>query len=325
MTFGFSRRPPARCHFLPRLVAGSLLWAALLCSLIQGAGAAPPPGETAVPLGRLVAVGQHRLHLYCSGTGTPTVVLEAGLGGNHLDWIRAQPELSKTTQVCSYDRAGYGWSEPGPKPRTVERISGELQLLLRNAGIGGPIILVGHSFGGMLSLYYTAHNADQVIGLVLIDSMHPDQYERFHDVGVEVPVEPARGIIHATPEVLTFGIPEAYRALAHQLARRESTRSSMFNELRNIRESMAQVKAAPPTAVVRAEVILHGRREWDRLYGDGRMEDLWIRLQADLARQIGATRLVVASRSGHQVALEDPALVEKIVAGVIRDLRAASD
>jgi pimeloyl-ACP methyl ester carboxylesterase len=298
---------PARRRGSPRLRLGAGF-----------AGAAPPPGETAVPLGRLVAVGQHRLHLYCSGTGTPTVVLEAGLGGNHLDWIRAQPELSKTTQVCSYDRAGYGWS-------TVERISGELQLLLRNAGIGGPIILVGHSFGGMLSLYYTAHNADQVIGLVLIDSMHPDQYERFHDVGVEVPVEPARGIIHATPEVLTFGIPEAYRALAHQLARRESTRSSMFNELRNIRESMAQVKAAPPTAVVRAEVILHGRREWDRLYGDGRMEDLWIRLQADLARQIGATRLVVASRSGHQVALEDPALVEKIVAGVIRDLRAASD
>ena len=118
----------------------------------------PQAGGPAAPLGRLVSVGYHRLHLYCTGHGSPTIVLEAGIGGNHLDLIRIQPGLSKTTRVCSYDRAGYGWSGPGPKPRTASRIAGELELLLRNARIDGPIVLVGHSFGGALSLYYAGRH-----------------------------------------------------------------------------------------------------------------------------------------------------------------------
>ncbi len=281
-------------------------------------------GATATPLGRLVPVGQHRLHLYCTGSGSPTVVLEAGMGGNHLDWIRAQPQISRTTQVCSYDRAGHGWSEPGPKPRTAERIAGELEELLRNAGIGGPVVLVGHSFGGVLALYYAGRHADQVAGLVLVDSMHPDQFDRFREAGIEVPEEPTRGVIHSLPEIVTSGIPPAYKALAYELATRDSARSFMFNEMRNLQLSLAQVRALPPPGELRAEVILHGRREWDRIYRDGRMENLWIRMQAELAERIGAKRLVVASNSGHQVPLDAPDLVEKIVAAVVRDIRAGT-
>ena len=84
---------------------------------------------------------------------------------------------------------------------------------------------------------------------------------------------------------------------------------------------MAQVKSAWPAPGIGAEVILHGRRDWDRLYADGRMENLWTRLQADLARRLGAVRLVVSWRSGHQVPLEDPELIEKVVRLVIRDSR----
>lgn len=295
----------------------------MACLLQTGSAvAAPGDGAATAPLGRLVSVGAHRLHLYCSGQGAPTVVLEAGIGANHLDWIRVQPEISKTTRVCSYDRAGYGWSEPGPRPRTAEQISGELSLLLRNAKIDGPIILVGHSFGGVLSLYYARRNAEQVVGLVLVDSMHPDQFDRFREAGIEVPTEPTSAAVGSSPRMLISGIPQDYQAMAFELARKDSVRAVMFDELRNIRLTLAQVNEAARDAPIRSEVILHGRRAWDRLYRDGRMENLWILLQADLAKRIGATRLVVSSRSGHQVPLEDPKLVEKLVRWVVRDVRA---
>ena len=295
-----------------------------MCLLAQGSGA----GEVAagadpgVPLGRLVDIGRHRLHIHCTGAGAPTVVLEAGLGGNHLDWVLVQPEIAKVTRVCSYDRAGYGWSDPGPQPRTAAMIAGELALLLSTAGIDGPLVMVGHSFGGALAFYYARQHPDQVAGLVLVDSMHPDQYERFHEVGIDLPVELGDGGLVSSPQALTVDIPEPYRPFAAALARREATRAAISDELRNMPRSLAEVNAAPPLPPMPAEVILHGRRDWDRLYRDGRMENIWIRLQADLARQVGATRLIVATGAGHQVPLEQPDLVVKMVRAVVGNLRA---
>ena len=101
----------------------------------------PPPGT-------LVDVGGFRLHINCVGTGSPTVVLDAGLGGSSLDWSLVQPELGRSTRVCAYDRAGMGWSDPGPQPRTPGQIARELHTLLTNAGIAGPYVLVGHSLAG---------------------------------------------------------------------------------------------------------------------------------------------------------------------------------
>ena len=104
---------------------------------------------TAYPApGRLVDVGGYKLHLDCQGTGSPTVVLDAGLGGSSLDWTLVQPELATTTRVCTYDRAGMGWSDAGPMPRSPSHIAEELHVLLTNAGVAGPYVLVGHSLGG---------------------------------------------------------------------------------------------------------------------------------------------------------------------------------
>ena len=123
----------------------------------------PPPG-------RLVDVGGHRLHLYCTGTGSPTVVLETGMGGFSIYWIRVQPEVAKFTRVCSYDRAGLGWSEPGPEPRTVRQFVTELRALLKNAGATGPYVIVGHSLGGFTARFYASHHPEEVAGAVLVDS-----------------------------------------------------------------------------------------------------------------------------------------------------------
>jgi len=132
----------------------------------------PPPGQ-------MVDVGGYRLHLYCVGKnveGSPTVILEHGLGATSAAWARVQPEIAQTTRVCAYDRAGMGWSDPGPAPRDAEHIVTELHSLLQNAGIPGPYVLVGWSFGGLYVRMYAGKYPTEVSGIVLLDSSHHDQW-----------------------------------------------------------------------------------------------------------------------------------------------------
>jgi len=134
----------------------------------------PPPGQ-------MVDVGGYRLHLYCTGAnvnGSPTVILEQGGGGNTLGWFLVQPEVAKATRVCSYDRAGQGWSGPAPEPRDGESIAKDLHTLLQNAGIPGPYVLAGHSYGGLFVRAYAAYYPEEIVGLVLLDSAHPDEWTR---------------------------------------------------------------------------------------------------------------------------------------------------
>jgi pimeloyl-ACP methyl ester carboxylesterase len=132
----------------------------------------PPPGE-------MVDMGGYSLHINCVGQGSPTVLLDAGSGLFSAQWVRVQREVSGTTRVCAYDRAGMGWSEMGPDPRDARRITGELHTLLGKAGIEGPYVLVGHSFGGMYMQTYAARYPDEVAGVALVDSStDPDQFSQ---------------------------------------------------------------------------------------------------------------------------------------------------
>ena len=132
----------------------------------------PPPGQ-------MVAVGGYQMHLYCTGAnvdGSPTVILETGLGSTSSSWALVQPEVAKATRVCSYDRAGMGWSDASPEPRDALHIAGELHALLQNANIPGPYVLVGWSYGGLYVRQYAGQFGEEVAGLVLLDSSHPDQW-----------------------------------------------------------------------------------------------------------------------------------------------------
>lgn len=119
--------------------------------------------------GQRIDVGGYQLHLYCLGQGDPTVILIHGLGGNSYHWALVQPALAATTRVCAYDRAGYAWSDPGPRPRSPLQNAHELQTLLTAAGITGPLILVGHSWGTHGAQVYAELYPESVRGLVLVD------------------------------------------------------------------------------------------------------------------------------------------------------------
>ena len=125
--------------------------------------------------GHLVQAGSIRMNIDCSGQGSPTVILESGSGGPSIDWLMVQPEVAKFTRVCSYDRAGYGWSDSGPEPRSSLQIARELKQLLEAAGEKGPYVLVGHSMGGYDIRVYTGLYPNDVAGMVLVDASHEDQ------------------------------------------------------------------------------------------------------------------------------------------------------
>jgi pimeloyl-ACP methyl ester carboxylesterase len=128
--------------------------------------------------GQLVEVGGYQMHMYCVGVntaGSPTVILESGLGATSSAWAWIQPEVAKTTRVCSYDRAGMGASDPRPEPRDAKHIASELHMLLQNANISRPYVLVGWSYGGVYVRVYADQYPEDVVGLVLLDGSSPEQ------------------------------------------------------------------------------------------------------------------------------------------------------
>jgi pimeloyl-ACP methyl ester carboxylesterase len=136
---------------------------------VVSVGSSPADVLYAKP-GKLVAVNGFRLNLYCMGSGSPTVVFDSGWEDWAPAWSKVQPEVAKWTRACSYDRAGAGFSDPGPMPRTSVHIAEELRIALHRAGIAGPYILVGHAFGGDNVRTFADLYMREVAGLVLVDA-----------------------------------------------------------------------------------------------------------------------------------------------------------
>ena len=164
------------------LLAGKAVLSSVVLILVAGLvfqWSATRLDERRYPMpGVMVEVHGHRMHLDCRGEGSPTVLLDAGLGDSASTWALVQPQVAKFTRVCSYDRPGLGWSEKSSGERDSRHVATELQDLLLQAHIPGPYLLVGHSFGGYIQLVFQSHYPDQVVGIVLVDSSHPDQGNR---------------------------------------------------------------------------------------------------------------------------------------------------
>jgi pimeloyl-ACP methyl ester carboxylesterase len=194
-----------------RRIGKALLWlvGVLLALAVAGAiyqaiatelaeRAYPPPGE-------MVDVGGYRLHINCVGQGSPNVILDAGSGGMSAQWVRVQQEVSGTTRVCAYDRAGMGWSEMGPEPRDAKQITGELHTLLGKAGIEEPYVLVGHSFGGLYMQTYAHRYPDEVAGVALVDSStDPDQFSQRPEARDSY--EPQKQAFAVGPQLVRLGV-----------------------------------------------------------------------------------------------------------------------
>lgn len=282
-------------------------------------------GRTHAVPGIRVHVGNHLMHINCVGHGTPTVVLDSGLGGTSLDWVFVQPEIARYTRVCAYDRAGYGWSDTNPRPRTSLNIAEELHTLLKAAHISGPYVLVGHSFGGFNARLFASLYPHDTAGLVLVDAANERQFVRFEEAGANQSTAPrGRNFVLFAQAPLPPNLPPELQPIARSLASARSTMVAVRGELASFRHSAEQVAHAPPLPDVPIAVITRGKRVWPRNERGDRMERLWMELQDELAHLNPHAVHLIAENSGHYVQLEQPAVVNNAIHVIVEAVRTSS-
>ena len=280
---------------------------------LAGAGflaASPATPESAIP-GKLVDVGGYRLHIYCEGEGIPTIIFDSGTGGFSLEWTRVQNVLSRRTRVCSYDRAGYGWSDMGPLPRTSMRITRELHTLLVKADVTGPYILAGHSFGGYTAQLFARNYPEETAGLVLIDASHPEQIERMpgREAGTPAKRVPGAHSYIVSRHIMHPNFPDEVVLIARRIMNSWHHTSTWREEMTVFPLSAKQVLASKPMPAVPVVVLTRGRRIWpNNAYGD-EMERVWMELQDELSQLSDNSVHLIAERSGHSIHLDQPEIV----------------
>lgn len=300
------------------LALGGLTWLAGMWAKANLAKEYTPPGQ-------MIDLGGYNLHLHCRGQGRPTVLLEAGLNDFSVQWALVQPAVAQFTQVCAYDRAGLGWSEPSPQPRTSAMMVDELHTLLTKAGVTGPYVLVGHSFGGINMRRFAHQYPDTVRGMVLVDAAHEAQ-------GVRVPalhsateqlIQQFRllarlngfGLLALAPtQIPNRGLPAD--ALAQYRARLATSdyfkaaiaESAAFYTARN------DASISNLTSLGELPLIVISRGQGAPLPGltvaeNEEYEQNWRSLQAELVALSSNSQQWMAEQSGHEIQLQQPALV----------------
>lgn len=276
----------------------------LLGTVLHGAVHAtsiPAPGVLLPTLS-----GEHRMHLHCQGRGQPTVILDAGLGGDSLEWIRVQGKLAESTRVCSYDRGGLGWSDAASGPRTAGRMASDLHRLLGASVERGPFILVGHSFSAYTLRIFARRYPADVAGMVLVDPSHEEQVLRFYEeAGVNIAPSNDRGQVFYRPE-LPPNLPEEWVRTAKRLLISDLRVTTTRNELLGFRTSAAQVASAPELPNVPMIILSRGSHAWPENERGLIMEALWRELHEDLAARAPMGELRIVPGSGHHIHLEQP-------------------
>jgi pimeloyl-ACP methyl ester carboxylesterase len=261
--------------------------------------------------GRLIDVGDHKLHINCTGTGSPTVVLEPGLGepSTAMAWIA--PAVAKTTRVCVYDRAGRGWSQAASGPEDGVETATDLHTLLRQAGEQGPFVLAGHSAGGIYVLNFAHRYPDDVAGVVLLDSMHPEQYSRIS--GWPTFYEAFRRYTGVLPALTRLGFGRilysgAYAGLPARARDEERAFLATPRNSRSIRDEFSRLRTAMKQAGAlhtlgdKPLMVLTARRD---------AQGGWSAAQDDLARLSTNSTHRVLGNATHSMMTEDRATAAK--------------
>jgi pimeloyl-ACP methyl ester carboxylesterase len=310
----------------------------------------PPPGK-------LVDVGGWRLHLNCTGevrASQPTVILEAGVGDFSVEWSLVQPDVAKFARVCSYDRAGDGWSDLGPHPRTLRQIVYELHTLLDKGGVKPPFVLVGHSYGGWLVRLYASTYPTEVAGMVLVEAgadnprrILPDgKLGRSSDLvkGAPIPAVKVSGPLRMSD--IPPGALSQMKAGAQKLAQspNEPPRDKLPPDAQRMRAwALAQVGHVAAAfnpfeneelAVLRADraqsehplgdmpliVLTRGKSEEEGPDGKA-LEAEHRRDHATMAAMSRNGKLIIADHSGHHIQIDEPELVIKAIRDTLAGTR----
>lgn len=281
--------------------------------------------------GRLIDVGGHKMHIDCRGDANPTVVLDSGLGDSYISWRNVQPQIAKFARVCSYDRAGLGYSEPSPRPRTSRVIAEELHALLQSAGIAPAYVLVGHSMGGYDVRLYASLYPNEVAGLVLVDSSHPDQENRFPTElkGMEGSWQREAEFLAYT---MPFGIPRILGFCDEDPPQRaaecnyRSAREAVA-ELKMFPESASQAAATGPFGDIPLIVLSH---DPDKPSSELPPEvakptnEAWEKMQEDLAHLSTRGTQSIAKGSSHYIQSDRPEVVIEAIRTVVDQVRGTS-
>jgi pimeloyl-ACP methyl ester carboxylesterase len=268
------------------------------------------PGEGVTPgaIGEemLVDVGGRRLYITCMGEGSPTVILEHGMATESDSWATVQQAVAQFTRVCTFDRAGRGKSDPAPTPRTSEDMVADLHALLENVQVPGPYILVGNSLGGFNVRIYAHKYPEEVVGLVLVDSMHADQFDRIEKA---LPPETPQD-----PEGL-----KGFRRSFTQDYKDPSKNPEGFDQLASHEQGRAVTSLGDLPMVVLASSEFRMRIP-DPRFGSY-MQNMWYELQRDLAGLSSNSKFVAVEDSGHFIQIDRPQAVTDAIREMVEQVR----
>lgn len=278
--------------------------------------------------GKLIDVGGRNMHINCTGQESPTVILDSGLGDSYVSWRKVQPEIAKFTRVCSYDRAGLGYSDPTNEPRTSQVIAEQLHALLQAARIPPPIVLVGHSMGGYDVRLYASLYPNDVAGMVLVDASHPDQENR-----LPAELKSMEGSWMREAEFLAYSTPFGVPRLLGFCDENPSGRAADCNfhtaregveELKAFSASAKQVAGTGPLGDMPLAVLSHDPDKPSSEFSpdlNQLMNRAWDQMQGELAHLSTRGIRAIAKNSGHYIQSDRPDMVIDAVRNVTEQAR----
>jgi len=245
---------------------------------------------------RRLNVGGYKLYINCEGRatrGVPVVVMDAGMGNSSESWLGIQPKVAEFSRVCIYDRAGLGNSDPSTHTRTTTQIAVDIHNLLARAGVSGPLVLVGHSLGGINARWYASMYPKEVVGMVLVDSAHEEQFARTEAL---IPEEikkqfPPSAFEPMGPEKIDFKDTE-----------RRARMSKWHADIPLIVLTAANAQAEPPGPLA---------------FLAPKFEQVRQDLQQDLVQRSAKGKQIIATKSGHFIHHDEPELVVSAIREVI--------